>query len=241
MSNEGRNAMLSIKLSDFSEVRKSSGEFLWCRFSMLFVLIQIYQSETFYSSSIEISYRCSGFQVEVTARGTLWWSVYFHSIFFFFSYYNPGNTDRREIWKSGQKESNHTSLEKKFILRPKMNIIKNFITPELSSHLAKELTDTISISLTRSSFPLPFFLIIANIFQLNLWSCQWWCGWFITKALFIFFLLKLSGGILELWIERLIHSYFWSNNSISRDLYKWNKLIMCAKIAIKYPFHHHLK
>ena len=76
--------MLSIKLSDFSEVRKSSGEFLWCRFSMLFVLIQIYQSETFYSSSIEISYRCSGFQVEVTARGTLWWSVYFHSIFFFF-------------------------------------------------------------------------------------------------------------------------------------------------------------
>ena len=114
-----------------------------------------------------------------------------------------------------------------------MNIIKNFITPELSSHLAKELTDTISISLTRSSFPLPFFLIIANIFQLNLWSWQWWCGWFITKTLLIFFFLKLSGGKLELWIKSFTHSHFWSNNSISRNLYQWNKLRLCAKNSHK--------
>lgn len=105
-------------------------------------------------------------------------------------------------------------LWKKVYPRSKRNIIKIFIFPELSSHLAKELTDAISISWilisTCNYFPVKSLGLAVVVWMLLHWREM------------DFFLLKLSGGDLEWWVKSLPHFYLWFNNHISRNLYQWN-------------------
>lgn len=154
-----------------------------------------------------------------------------------FSYDMPGKNGRWEIWKLGQKESNHTPL-KTVYPQTQDEYCKEFHLSRIVKPSGKRadwynfyFIDQILISTSFFPHKCKCFPVKSLQLAVIVWVVPHW------RAL-IFFLLKLSGGNLKLWIKRLTHSYLWFNNCISRNLYQWNNWECVQKIAMKYSYHH---